>query len=653
MHEHTDNEYTYDTYNYWISAIEKANKWREPYIERGRKIISRYRDERGLYASNQKYNILYSNTETLQPVIYNDRPKVDARARNFKNVASRKASKLLEDAVQFYIDNDDFNNKANQMVLDYLLAGTGLMRPVYEAYMQDVESDDGVEKQVVYENLKYEYVNWEDFIYPKCAKWDDLPWLAFRGFMDKGEATNLFGKENAERLSYTKIEKDKSKKDYSHEEAEGRACVYEIWDKTTKQRVFVAETLDKVPCLIDDDPLELEGFFPVPKPLLSITTTDTLLPVPFFVMYQDQANELDNVCDRLHNMVAAMKRRGFYDSSIDSVGQISDLGDNEFAPVNNWLEVQQRGGMKAAMETEDLTSYVQTIGVLQNRKLELIDDIYQIIGISDIRRGQTDPRETLGAQRIKSRYGTIRVSTYQRQVENYFRDLLKITAEIIANRFDARTIHLVTGHPEESVYKKGENGERQIETVGVKDLLVELRERSPVEYVVNVQTDSTVLEDVEEDKADLLDMTNALIQLMQVAPTLIQVIGEEASEKLLLSYIGKFKLGRGIQQEIMNHLENLKKQPPEQPQPTEAQLESEKAKLNAQVEGQKLAVQAQLKAAELQLKQQELQLKAAELGLKEKVEFEKLDIEAINTAIKAVGLKAEQANPNDNAIVGS
>ena len=42
------------------------------------------------------------------------------------------------------------------------------------------------------------------------------------------------------------------------------------------------------------------------------------------------------------------------------------------------------------------------------------------MGIADILRGQSDPRETLGAQRIKGRFGTLRISKYQRDVQGLF-----------------------------------------------------------------------------------------------------------------------------------------------------------------------------------------------------------------------------------------
>ena len=36
----------------------------------------------------------------------------------------------------------------------------------------------------------------------------------------------------------------------------------------------------------------------------------------------------------------------------------------------------------------------------------MIEDIYQIMGLSDIMRGATDAHETLGAQQLKTQYGS-------------------------------------------------------------------------------------------------------------------------------------------------------------------------------------------------------------------------------------------------------
>mgnify|MGYP003331216572 CR=1 FL=1 len=77
-----------------------------------------------------------------------------------------------------------------------------------------------------------------------------------------------------------------------------------------------------------DDPLGLEGFFPCPKPLYATTTSDSLVPVPDFVLYQDQAVELDILSDRIDGLVKALRVSGVYDASQPALQRLMTEGDN-------------------------------------------------------------------------------------------------------------------------------------------------------------------------------------------------------------------------------------------------------------------------------------------------------------------------------------
>lgn len=674
MSKRERNAYDSETYTFWSNQIKDAYKWREEFTKRGRKINKIYsasNDDLDYTKSN--YNILYSNTETILPVIYNDKPRPDVRARNTSNIPARKGAELVEDTISYFIDTADFNNYGRAVTQDFLLAGLGQMRVKYKPYMEEIsekvegelegfedsifETEDGkmlMLDKVVHEELEYEYINWENFIYPECSCWEDVPWVAFRSFLTYDQVEEMWGAEKADQLDYKVYNTDGEEKKNSTAQVDAikKACVYEIWDKANREQVFFSDNKLYAIIEINEDPLELTDFFPVPKPLLSITTTDSLLPIPFYAQYQDQAQELNEVCARIASLVENMKRRGFYDKGLQELGNISDLNDNEFFPMGNWGEFLQKGGMQGAMQFEDISSYANVLLILVQRKQEILQDIYSIIGISDIRRAQTDAAETLGAQKLKSRYGTIRISTYQRMVQEFFRDIIKISGEIIATQFQPETIHAITGKPLKTEFE-GEGEERKVKEVGILDLLTELRDREPSEIVIDIQSDSTILEDVDEDKADLLDMTGALAQFTQIAPALVSIVGKDATAGMLLTYVEKFKLGRNIHQQVLDHIEELGKAEQQPEPPSDAEILMAKAQLDAQTEIQKAMIQAQVKSAELQIKQQELMLRAQELGLKGQVEFEKLDIEALNTAIKAAGLKAEQANPDDNAIVGS
>lgn len=662
MKARPENDYDIEAYKFWCKEIENANIWREDFLTRGATINERYRAENeDLSFTTSNYNILYSNTETILPVIYNDKPLPDVTATDTSVISYRKGAQLIEKAVNYYLD-DEFNEKARLVTQDYLLAGLGQMRVKYRPLIEEIEKPKDIElnpeeifEQVVFEELEYEYIAWDCFLYPRSDSWADVPWIAYKTYMSYEVAKDMFGEEKASMLSYDLYDKDNKKVKKNHitgDEYSKKACVYEIWDKDYKQQIFFSENKGNVILEINDDPLELECFFPSPKPLLSITTSGNLLPVPFFVMYQDQAQELNEVCARIASLVENMKRRGFYDAAMDELGNINDLDDNEFLPVKNWGEFLGKGGMAGAMQFEDVTSYASVLQILTLRKQELINDIYQIMGISDIQRAATDPRETLGAQKLKSRYGTIRISTYQRRVQEFFRDVIKISGEIIINQFQPETVALITNTPLVTEFETTPEGEKKVKEVGATELLEEIREKVPSAIAIDIQTDSTALEEAEDDKADMLDMARALAQMVQLAPSMDAVMGREATASMLLGFVQKYKMGRNIQQQVLDYIDALEKNPPQQ-QPSDAQIRMQEKQMEIQADLQKAQLKAMSEEKDRQIKLFELQLKAQEMNVKANIDYEALDIKAIEAAIKAAGLKVEAENPNDNAVVGA
>jgi hypothetical protein len=81
-----------------------------------------------------------------------------------------------------------------------------------------------------------------------------------------------------------------------------------------------------------------------------------------------------------------------------------------------------------------------TITGLIDLRRQVIDDVYQIIGLSDIMRGSTVASETLGAQQLKQQNGSYRVRDKQNELVRAARDLVRIGAEIMANEFSRKTL---------------------------------------------------------------------------------------------------------------------------------------------------------------------------------------------------------------------
>src|ERR1700735_962660 len=67
-------------YAYWMGQEKVAEKDERKWIKQAREIVKRYRDERPESSqSSHRFNVLWSNVETLKPTLYGRMPKADVR----------------------------------------------------------------------------------------------------------------------------------------------------------------------------------------------------------------------------------------------------------------------------------------------------------------------------------------------------------------------------------------------------------------------------------------------------------------------------------------------------------------------------------------------------------------------------------------------
>ena len=116
----------------WSLELLLSKKADEKFVERGRKIVKRYRDDRGeaggfVSSEERKYNILWSNVQTLMPAIYAKKPKASVERRNKdRSPVARTAAMMLERCLQFEIEYyNDLDSAMRLAILDRLLPGRG------------------------------------------------------------------------------------------------------------------------------------------------------------------------------------------------------------------------------------------------------------------------------------------------------------------------------------------------------------------------------------------------------------------------------------------------------------------------------------------------------------------------------------------------
>ncbi len=450
---------------FYLGQLKLAEKEDEAFVKKGRLIVDRYRDKRAETTSPgkaAKFNILWSNVETLKPILYGRTPKpdVERRHKNSDPIA-RMGAQILERALAYEDDLDEFDDVMNQVVEDRLLPGRGIARVSYDADYGEEEDDPDAEpdekgEQPTYKPLDSEraavkYVFWEDYRQSPARCDYEVWWKAYRCYMTRDELVDRFGKEIGKEvtLDYVPTGLEEGKDGGPSSDAFKKAQVWEIWDKKKKHVVWVAPSYtDK---LLDrkDDPLQLPGFFPSPEPLTATTTNNTTVPVADYIEYQDQAIELDTLTARIDRLTRALAVKGVYAGANKAeIQQLVESGENKMIAVEDWAAFTDKGGLQGMIAWLPVEQVAKVLIQLYDARDRVQRTLYQITGMADILRGETNPNETLGAQQLKSQFATRRISKAQKQVARFARDLIRLRAYVIATHFSAETLSQMTGFPE-------------------------------------------------------------------------------------------------------------------------------------------------------------------------------------------------------------
>jgi hypothetical protein len=281
-----------------------------------------------------------------------------------------------------------------------------------------------------------------DFLHSISRNWREVTWVAGASYLTRSEARKRFRKTSGDEYQNAEYRVDKESKEVGGADHRERAKFWEIWDKNNKRVVWVAEGCELI--LDEDDPhLELLNFFPCPKPAYGTCQQGSLVPVPDVMQYKDQLDEINLLTGRIHALSDALEVKGFYPAGGEEIADAvqtaiaTKSAGRVLVPIRNWASFGQSKEVVIWLPIDQIVTTIQT---LIDMRTKIIDDIYQITGMADIMRGDTDPQETLGAQQLKSQYGTTRIRDKQQELVRLARDLVEITSEIITEKFGEVTI---------------------------------------------------------------------------------------------------------------------------------------------------------------------------------------------------------------------
>ncbi len=612
-----------------VTSYEREFKKWETRVE---KILRRYRDEersndRG--EGETRFNILWSNVSTLVPATFSRLPQPDvARRFNDSDPVGRVSSLVLERALEYEVTHyADYRATMRQCVHDRFLGGRGTAWARYEPHIKAAQEQlpiDGAEvtedidspkEELDYECAPVDYVHWKDFGHTVARTWEEVSQVWRRVYMQMPAKIERFGEEKAK-----KIPKDAKPKDgrYQNQSKDGEtddgSWIYELWDKDEMCAYWFHKSMKDI---LDerDDPLGLEEFFPCPKPLYATLTNETLVPVPDFCLYQDQAKELDVLSDRIDGLAKMLQVKGVYDASADkSIGRLfTEGGNGNLLPVKNWSAFAEKNGLKGQVDVFDLTPIAKALEIAYKAFEQAKNQIYDITGISDIIRGVTEASETATAQQIKGQYANLRLRSMQEGVALFATQLLQLKAQIMCAKFDPQTLVKMSSAEQ---LAKGD----QVLLQQAMELLIgpermqdpEAQGSNPMRaFRISIAADTLVQIDEQSEKENRMEFLTAvggalkmMAEVGMQAPQLIPLMLE-----LLKFGVTGFKVGKTVEGMFDETVEKLKAelaQKAQQPPPPDPKVEAEKAKAQAAMKMAQMDIQK--KQAEIQLDGQKMNM---------------------------------------------
>jgi len=618
----------------WVEAIAAYEREFKKWENRAEKIVKIYRDfdsnadNRNTQAVN--FNILWSNIQTLLPAVFSRLPKPDV-SRRYRDTdpVGRVAALLLERALSFEVDHyPDYGAAMENCVRDRFLGGRGQAWVRYEPHIVALpgEPEDGLQvtddadagvvgeqiEEIEYECCPVDYVHWKDFGHVIARTWEEVPAVWRKVYMNRDALIKRFGEEIAYRIPLdTKPDaiNNGNFTQNSSQDAKSQACIYEIWDKENQKAIWFSKTLKQI---IDErpDPLKLECFFPCPRPLYATLTSDTLIPVPDYKQYQDQAQQLNKLAVRIDGLIKMLVVKGVYDASIPELARLfKEAGNGDLIPVKSFQNFSEKAGLKGSIDLFDIAPIVQALNEAYAAMDAVKNEIYELMGISDIVRGSSDPQETYGAQKLKGQFGSMRLRSNQEAVVKFATELLQIKAQIICKHFQPENFLKIASA------QQLQPSDQQLVGPAVQLLMgdramnpeAETNEGPLMGFRIEVSSDSMVQMNEEQEKNDRVQFLGAVSGFLRDAMAAVQQAPQLAPlSALLLKYgVSGFKVGKTVEGAIDQMIDQLTQEAQNpQPKPSKEELA---AQANAQAEQQKAQLQAMLKDREIQA-EKELEL---------------------------------------------
>jgi hypothetical protein len=422
----------------WLNLLQESEKAFEEWNEACDNIEKLYANLAILrnQVRDKQFNLFWANLEILKPIIY-AKPPVPVVVPKFKDRRPlyQTTSELLERCCTVAFDITRINDLLLLVRDDTATNNRGVAWCRYEPAEEDKDKS---------EYVCVDFKNRRDFLHSLSSNWREVTWVAAASYLTRAQARSRFNRYSGDEYQKAEYKVDKTLQELGGADNRERAKFWEIWHKGLNKVVWVADGCEEI--LDKADPKEiadLQNFFPCPQPAYGVCQPGSLVPVPDVLQYKDQLDEVNTLTGRLHALAQALEVKGFYPAgsaeiadAVETAVKLKSPG-KILVPISNWAAF---GGTKEVIIWLPIDMIASTITAIIAVRKQIIEDIYQIMGLSDIMRGASDPQETLGAQQIKSQYGSVRIRNKQGELVRLARDMVEITAELMCSEFSFDTM---------------------------------------------------------------------------------------------------------------------------------------------------------------------------------------------------------------------
>jgi hypothetical protein len=463
---------------------------------------------------NGEIPTMWGVVQVQHSACYSGTPVPDARDRSGgMNPNAKQAADVIQSVLEYYTNNTALDDNIDRVVDDYLTTGIGIPRVKLSAEISTVSEPDPmtgelVEREEIGEQKVYvEHVPWSRFGWEPCANWEHVEWIYFEHAMTRSDIRKRWGEEVEAPLI-----KDDRKNRRSHLHR-----VYEVWDKSNREVLVITEGSDR-PLEVTKDPLHLKQFFPIPQPIMTNVDSDELVPAPDYCYVRPLINEINRLNGRSRAVAEQIKACSLHDSSLIEITDFASVKDGQSIPVDHLSERMEGGpDIRKLMYFWPIEERVQALAQINQQLILKRAQVDELLGISDILRGSSNPQDGQETQKIKERWAGIRLRRKQVAVQRMIRDLFRMMAELTVEHI---TIENLSGMTQMQI---------------TPEVYQSLQSDSMRCYAITIETDSTIAKDEFNERNARTDLLSSLTGYVQaVAPAVAQnMISADIAKEML------------------------------------------------------------------------------------------------------------------------